>query len=51
MLPLRRAVQKALDSGIPVYESAGMVEIEGRSEEVSIEVTPVTGDLWRNNAS
>lgn len=42
MLPLRRSVQRALDSGIPVIESAGIIEIDGRSEDLSIEVTPIT---------
>ncbi|MFL6450241.1 MAG: chemotaxis protein CheB [Bryobacteraceae bacterium] len=43
ILPLRRAVQKALDNGVPVHEAAGTMEVDGRFDEVSIEVTPVSG--------
>ncbi len=43
MLPLRRAVQKALESATPVHQQAGSIEINGRPEDVSIEVTPNLG--------
>jgi len=43
MLPLRRAVQKAMEHGIPVHEPAGSIEIDGRFDDVSIEVTPISG--------
>jgi len=42
VLPLRRAMQRALENDIVVRESAS-VEIDGRAQEVSLEVTPVTG--------
>lgn len=43
MLPLRRSVQKALDTGMPVHEPAGTLEINGRLEDIAIEVTPIVG--------
>jgi two-component system, chemotaxis family, CheB/CheR fusion protein len=42
VLPLRRLMQRALESDIVLREAA-TVEIDGRPEEVSLEVTPVTG--------
>jgi two-component system, chemotaxis family, CheB/CheR fusion protein len=42
ILPLRRVVQRAVESDFVARESA-TVEMDGRPEEVSLEVTPVTG--------
>jgi two-component system, chemotaxis family, CheB/CheR fusion protein len=42
VMPLRRALQRAVESDIVAREPVS-VEIDGRLEEVSLEVTPVTG--------
>jgi two-component system, chemotaxis family, CheB/CheR fusion protein len=45
VVPLRRAVQRASEGDWLVRDEGATIEIEGRQEEVSIEVSPiVTGD-------
>jgi two-component system, chemotaxis family, CheB/CheR fusion protein len=41
VVPLRRAVQKAAETDVSVRDEAGSIEIEGRTEEIAIEVTPI----------
>jgi two-component system, chemotaxis family, CheB/CheR fusion protein len=41
VLPLRRALQSAADTDAPVREAGLQVEIAGKPEEVTIEVTPI----------
>lgn len=43
VLSLRRAVQKAAETGTMVREAAPAMEIDGRSEDICLEVTPIPG--------
>lgn len=44
VLPLRRAVQRATESDLPVREPAGLLNIDGQQEEVLFEVTPIVAE-------
>jgi PAS domain S-box-containing protein len=41
VLPLRRAVQRAAESSLPVREPGISIEIDGQPENIAIEVTPI----------
>jgi two-component system CheB/CheR fusion protein len=47
VVPLRRAVQKAAETDMLVRDEGASIEIDGRTEEVAIEVSPIGG---RNGA-